>query len=168
MYFASSLYDLEYWQPQQIFTEHLTCLRPLFLVLKEHKWEKWALLTAAWAPLIGKADTDKAYPSSRAQRRQVWPQHPHVQSGATLSCGCSFLWRLDVWTWRGSAHPIYPTFLPWGPLELQDQLPLTWDQLSSRILQQDAVEIPNLKKAPLSWGWPETFTGWVHCIDSIV
>ena len=52
-------------------------------------------------------------------------------------------------------------------LELQEQIPLTWYQLSSRILQHGAVETPNVRKAPLSWGWPETFTGWVYCIDSI-
>lgn len=145
MYFASSLYDLEYWQPQQIFTEHLTCLRPLFLVLKEHKWENWALLTAVWAPLIGKADTDKAYPSSRAQRKQVWPQHPHVQSGAKLSCGCSFLWRLDVWTWKEgicSSHiPHFPPMRPsrasrpittdLGPTQLSDfTAGCSWDPTS--------------------------------------
>ena len=82
---------------------------------------------------------------------------------AALSCGGS---TCDLET-RGSAHPRYPTFLPRGPLELQEQIPLAWYQLSSRTLQHGSVETPNLRKAPLSWGWPETFTGWVYCIASI-
>lgn len=50
---------------------------------------------------------------------------------------------------RGSAHPRYPTFLPRGPLELQEQIPLTWYQPISWILQHGAVETPNPRKAPL-------------------